>query len=176
MEQLTEKLLDTKLVFTGKFLRVRYDQVLLPDGKKATREVVEHPGAVAIVPLLPDFRVVFVKQYRYAVNDLLLEIPAGKLECGEEPTNCALRELKEETGFSAANIKKIAGFYTTPGFSNEFLHLFLANDLFFTEQHLDEDEFISIESYCPEQIQQLVKNGRICDAKTLLGLSLAGII
>lgn len=174
MDELMEKRLASKVVFEGKVLKLRHDQVMLPNGKEASREVVEHPGAVAVVPVTDDGKVLLVRQYRYPVDNVMLEIPAGKLDAGETPENCALRELEEETGYAAGTLKKLSSFYTTPGFSNEILHLYLAGDLRQTEQKLDGDEFLNVEAYSPEEIKTMLADGTINDAKSLVGLLLAG--
>ena len=118
-QHLVEEVINITEVFKGKVINLRIDQVLLPDGRNATREVVEHPGAVAVVPVHADGSVILVRQYRHAVGKVLLEIPAGKLDLNEDPDMCAARELEEETGCRALNIKKLAAIFTTPGFSDE---------------------------------------------------------
>jgi len=173
---LKEERLGSEVVFDGKMVKLRFDRVRLPNGRVATREVVEHPGAVAIVPVTAAGEVVLVRQYRYAVGKELLEIPAGKLGAGEDPSAAALRELEEETGYTAQTLHKLAAVYTTPGFTNELMHLYLAGNLILTKQHLDEDEFINVELFSPEQIRTFVSEGLIQDAKTFLGLLLAGVI
>ena len=126
---LTEKTIDTKEIFTGKIVKLRVDTVSLPDGKLSTREVVEHSGAVAVVAMDKDNNIILVRQYRKAVESLLIEIPAGTLEKDEEPLLCAQRELREETGFTAQNWEEILSYYSAPGFSDEKLHLYYADDL-----------------------------------------------
>jgi len=172
--KLTEKRIESQIVFSGKILHVRLDRVLLPNGNESTREVVDHPGAVAIVPVTDDGRVILVRQYRYPVEEILLEIPAGKLDSGEAPEECALRELEEETGFRAGKLEKLTSFYSTPGFSNEILHLYLARELQEVEQKLDGDEFLNVEYYTAEDIKLLRTSNKIKDGKTMLGLLMAG--
>jgi ADP-ribose pyrophosphatase len=176
MNNLNEKRLASQTIFTGKILNVRLDRVLLPNGRESTREVVEHPGAVAIIPVQADGRVVLVRQYRYPVDEVLLEIPAGKLDSGEAPNDCAMRELTEETGFRAGKLEKLMSFYSAPGFTNEILHLYLAEDLQVAQQNLDGDEFLSVEVYNHEEIRKLRDAGQIKDGKTLIGLMMAGYL
>lgn len=172
-ENLTEKMVRTERVFNGRLLKVRKDTVLLPNGKEAGREWIEHPGAVAIVPVLSDGRIVMVKQYRYPVGAVTLEIPAGKLDQGESPEDCARRELKEETGYAAGTLKKIAAIGTTMAFSNEIIHLYVAEQLEAGTQCPDEDEFIHAELFSWDVLEEMMRDGRIYDAKTVAALLMA---
>lgn len=174
MTNLTEHKLASETVFTGKILTVRRDKVRLPNGREATREVVAHPGAVAVVPVTAAGEVVLVRQYRYPIAQELLEVPAGKLDKGEAPDDCARRELEEETGYRAGRLEHLATFYTAPGFTDEIMHLYLARDLSQTAQNTDGDEFINIEYYKPDQLKALLAAKEIIDAKTIVGLLLAG--
>ncbi|CUH94046.1 hypothetical protein P22_0108 [Propionispora sp. 2/2-37] len=173
MEKLDEKFVKSAFVYDGCLLKVYADTVVLPNGKKARREVVRHPGAVAVVPVLGDGRIVMVRQYRYPVDGTLLEIPAGKLDPGESPDHCVLRELSEETGYIAGITRKLTAIHTAPGFSDELIHIYLAENLEMTRQHTDEDEFINVEIYTKEELRDMISRGLITDAKTIVGLSLA---
>lgn len=175
MDHLIEKFIKSEVVFNGSLLTVRRDTVELPNGKPATRELVEHPGAVAVVPVRSDGKVLLVRQYRYPVGRLTLEIPAGKLDQGEKPEDCAKRELEEETGYQAGKLRRLSAVLTTPGFTNELIHLYVAEELVLKERHPDEDEFIDVEVFSPDEIRTMIENGALCDAKTLLGLLLAGL-
>jgi ADP-ribose pyrophosphatase len=175
LEQLEETFINSKKIFDGNMIKVSVDTVRLPNGKKATRELVTHPGAVAVVPLLADGRVVLVRQYRYPIQAITLEIPAGKLDAGEHPDHCVMRELKEETGYIANKIAKLTSVYTAPGFSNEIIHLYTATDLRLDKACPDEDEFINVEVYTRNEIRSMIHNGEITDAKTLTGLLMAGL-
>ena len=170
-----EKHLATQEIFAGKILNMFVDTVMLPNGKTATREFVTHPGAVAIVPILPDGKMVFVRQYRYPVKKILYELPAGKLDSGEAPEHCALRELKEETGYMAKSLEKLTSIVTVPAFCDEVIHIFKASDLVLEEQQPDEDEFVESVVFDRHEVKQMIKDGSICDAKTLAGLLLVGI-
>ncbi len=167
-----EKTISSQEVYHGKLLNFRIDKVLLPDNKESSREIVEHPGAVAIVPLKNE-DIYLVKQFRKPVEESLLEIPAGTLEPGEDPLQCARRELAEETGYKAGKIEKITTFYTSPGICTETMHLYLALDLIETEGQTDSDEFIELEKYNYKQVNSLIIEGRIKDAKTIIGILLA---
>lgn len=163
---------DERYVYQGKLLNLKVAEITLPSGRKTTREVVEHPGAVAIVPFTAPDRLILVRQFRYGANRTLLEVPAGTLEPGEDPLKCAQRELAEETGTSAGKIKKIAQFYTSPGILNEIIHLFVATDLkrLPDRKISDEDEGIEIVEMSLDEALNLVKCGEIVDAKTIIGL------
>lgn len=171
-EHLKETFVSAEQIYSGKVVNLRRDIVCLPNGKQASREVVEHPGAVAIIPVLPDGRILLVRQFRHPVGQVLLEIPAGKLDPGESPDACAARELEEETGYRAKSLERKASVFTGPGFTNEVIHLYLAHDLFKTAVNPDEDEFLEVGAYTPEEIRRLVREGLICDAKTISGLYL----
>lgn len=175
-EHLVENLINSTRVFEGRMISVRVDNVQLPTGKKVTREVVEHPGAVAVVAIREDKTVVMVRQYRHPANKILLEIPAGKLDKDENPDACAVRELEEETGYKAAIIRKLATVYTTPGFTDELMHIYIAEGLSQSQQNTDEDEFIDVDYYTPQQLKAMIQAGQIEDAKTLLGLFMAGVL
>lgn len=170
-----EKYLRTKDTYKGKMLEFQIDEVLLPNGGKAEREVVKHPGAVAIIPLLPDGKMLFIRQYRYAINEIIYEIPAGKLSLGEDPLTCAKRELKEETGYSAQKYTKLGSIFTVPGFCDEVIHIYLAEQLTEGEQQPDEDEVIEMIPLTEKQVKEMAGDGRICDAKSLAGLFLYGL-
>ncbi|KYZ77503.1 ADP-ribose pyrophosphatase [Anaerosporomusa subterranea] len=171
-EKLIEKPISSERIYEGAIVNIRRDTVTLPNGKSATREVVEHPGAVAVVPVTDDGKVILVRQFRHPIGQLLLEIPAGKLDKGEHPDDCARRELEEETGFVASQLRRIASIFTTPGFTNEIIHIYLATGLTATAQHPDEDEFLAVEYYDRDQIKELLAAGELQDSKTALGLLL----
>lgn len=162
-EEITIK---TEPVFQGKVISLQVDHVKLPNGETTTREIVKHSGAVSILALVDD-RMVVVEQYRKPLERSLVEIPAGKLEPGENPTQAAKRELQEETGYSCETIRSICSFYTSPGFANEIMHLYLAEGLTQGAMKLDEDEFIACEGITLEQAEQYIAEGRIQDAKTI---------
>ena len=171
-ENLKEKFVSAQRLYEGKVINLRRDMVLLPNGNQASREVVEHPGAVAVVPVLPDGRVLMVRQFRHPVGEILLEIPAGKLSPGENPDDCALRELEEETGYLAGKLQRVASIFTAPGFTDEVIHIYLASDLKKTAVNPDEDEFLAVVAHEPQAIRQLIRSGDICDAKTIAGFYL----
>jgi ADP-ribose pyrophosphatase len=173
-EELIETGIASENIFDGNLLHVRRDTVKLPNGNTATREWIKHPGASAVIPILPDGSIILVKQYRYPVGKITLEIPAGKLDAPEEdPLICAERELSEETGYTADRIEKLTTIATTVGFSNEYIHLYLATGLHAGEQHTDEDEFINVVKVPLEKAVEMVNDGRIIDAKSVVSILMA---
>ncbi len=152
---------------------IRRDQVELPDGNYATLVMVAHPGAVTLLPIDSQGRVWFVRQYRHAIQEDLLELPAGTLEKGEEPETCARREVREETGMAAGTIQKIGEFFLAPGYSSEYMHVYLATGLTPDPLPGDEDEFITIEHIPLDQVYAMAESGQIKDGKTLAALLLA---
>lgn len=165
-----ERCTSTTRVFYGRILNLRVDRVLFDDGIEATREVVEHRGASVIIPLLEDKRVLLVRQYRYAIGKELLEIPAGTCDEGESPEDCAKRELQEETGFTCDDLEKVLECYVAPGYSTEKIHFFLAKRLRRTQQDPDEDERISVEPVSIPEALAKIRNGEICDGKSICAL------
>jgi ADP-ribose pyrophosphatase len=170
MEKFNEKLLKTQTVFDGKFIKVTKDDVELSTGKQSFREVVKHPGGVVIVAKKDENTILMVKQYRYPIKQVSLELPAGKLDYGENPDLAAKRELEEETGHVAKKWQSLGFIYTTPGFCDEKLYLYLATDLEFTKQNPDEGEIIEYFEYNLDTILEMIKNGEINDAKTICAL------
>jgi len=168
--RLEETALGSRRVFEGKIINLRVDEVELPNGQRATREVVEHPGAVAIAAVTEEGEIVLVRQFRKPAGEVLLEIPAGKLDPGEEPLECARRELAEETGITASSLKPLLRYYTTPGFSNEVIHLFGAAGLKKGEAAPDKDEFLEVVFLPLREALDMVREGKICDAKTIIGI------
>jgi ADP-ribose pyrophosphatase len=144
------------------------DEVELPNGKTSKRELIKHPGAVAVIALTPEGKLVMVEQYRKALEKSIIEIPAGKLEPGEEPGKTALRELEEETGYGCGNLEHLISFYTSPGFADELVHLYITHDLYPIQEskETDEDEFVELIEVTVEEAVQLIKEQRIYDAKT----------
>ena len=164
------KILKQEIVFNGGHVKVRVDRVIEPAGHEATREIVVHSGAVCIVAKPSDSEVLLVRQYRHATGGELLEIPAGGLDPGEDPLDAARRELEEETGYRAAKIVQRSAFWTTPGFTTEYMWLYEATDLTRTQIHPDEDEVIEVDVVKVEDALRMIDDGRIQDAKTILGL------
>ena len=170
-KKLWEEKIDGERVFSGRILDLEIDRVLLPNGGQALREVVRHRGAVVVLPLLPDGRIVLVRQHRYPTGEVLLELPAGKLDPSESPVDCAVRELEEETGWRAAKTVTLGWFYTTPGFTDEVLHSFVATGLEAVSDHApDPDEAIEIVTWTVEQAFEGCRDGGIRDGKTIATL------
>ncbi|RNC28720.1 MAG: Methanol dehydrogenase activator [Candidatus Dichloromethanomonas elyunquensis] len=165
-----EKCLSSQLIHNGKIIKVLKDTVSLPNGRTATREIVRHPGAVGIVAL-HERKVLMVKQYRYALGQETLEIPAGKIDPGEKPEICAIRELREETGYEGV-MSFLGVFHISPGFADEKIFLYLAEDLRWAPLQADEDEFIGLTMIPWEEAVKMANQGKIMDAKTALGILL----
>lgn len=172
MNKFEEKTISTEHIFKGKIISVQVDEVELPDGKRSNREIVRHPGAVGLIALTKENKIVMVEQYRKPLERSLLEIPAGKLEPGEEPAVTAERELEEETGYRAGQMEYITSFYTSPGFANEIIHIYLASGLEKVENPAngDEDEFVELVELSLEKAFECMKNKRIFDAKTVFAV------
>ncbi len=170
--KLDEQQLSSELAFNGHLLHLYVDKVKLPNGRESTRECIKHQGAVGILPVTEDGKMVFVKQYRYATGSVLYEIPAGKLEKGEDPLTCAKRELSEETGFTASQWIPLTSIVTTPGFTNETIHLYLAKGLTIGKQHPDPDEFLNVVTLPENEVEKMTLTGDIFDSKTLSALLL----
>ena len=168
-----EKTIKSRRIHEGKIINLRVDEVILPNGKEASREIVEHGGAVAAIPLLPGGRVILIKQFRKAVEKVIYEIPAGKLEREENSWSCMERELEEEIGYRAGELKRLLSYYPSPGFSSELIHLFLATDLEKKKQNLESDEFVETVTLKFDEALKMVEEGRIKDGKTIIGLLLA---
>ncbi|MBS4176444.1 NUDIX hydrolase [Lederbergia citrea] len=168
MKKFEEKTISTNNIFKGKIISLQVDEVELPDGKTAKREMVKHPGAVAVIAMTENGKIIMVEQYRKALERSLLEIPAGKLEPGEQPKLTAARELEEETGYTAGNLEHLISFYTSPGFADELIHLYIAKELKKVENPRagDEDEFVELHKLTIEEAVKCVEDRRIYDAKT----------
>lgn len=171
--KLEEKITGKRKVYKGNIIDVEIFDVELPNGKKATRDVVVHPGATVVIPVNEKGELYLVKQFRTPVGETMLELPAGKLDPGENPEECAKRELREETGLKSENIKHLISINTTPGFSNEVLHMYAATGLKEGESSTDEDEFLTTEKIHVEKLLEMVLNHEITDAKTIIGILLA---
>ncbi|NLX77526.1 MAG: NUDIX hydrolase [Clostridiaceae bacterium] len=168
-----EKTVNEERKYTGNIINVDKVTVVLPDGRESTRDVVRHPGASVILPITDDGKIIMVEQYRKPCEMISLELPAGKLDAGEPPEECAKRELQEETGYIAGKLAKVLTIHSTPGFSDEVLHMFVATDLVEKNAHPDEDEFISCRKYDISELISMVEKGEITDAKTIIGIFLA---
>lgn len=166
----TEKTLKQEYKFHGRIINVRVDDIILPDGNSSLREVVEHPGGVCIAPLTDKNELIFVEQYRYPYSQVILELPAGKLEYGEDPLPAGKRELLEETGAVAEKYTDLGKLYPTPGYCSEIIHMYLAENLKITQQKLDEDEFLEVKKIPLEDAFKMVMNNEIRDSKTQVGI------
>lgn len=167
--------LASRRAYSGRIISVDLDRVRFPDGSEGELEMVRHPGASAVVPFLSDPaggdpQVLLLRQYRYAAERVMYEIPAGRLDPGETPEDCALRELREETGCDAARLEPLTTIYTTPGFTDEKIHLFLAAQLTQGVVQREDDEFIDTEALPLSRALQLIQEGEISDGKTIVGL------
>jgi ADP-ribose pyrophosphatase len=167
---LIEEFVSKRTIWRGNAVDFRVDQVRLPNGKRATREFLDHPGAVGVIPFLDKDTVVMVRQYRHPVGEVTLELPAGKLAKGENPLACVKRELSEETGYSAGKISKLVDYWPTPAFANEVLHLYVATNLKAGKMHTDDDEFLQCVRVPFKKALAMALDGRIKDSKTIIGL------
>ena len=167
---LAETLVNSEEILTGNFLQIRRDTVSLPDGQYTTREYVVHPGAVMIVALLDDGRVVLERQFRYPLHAVMIEFPAGKIDAGESSLACAQRELQEETGYAAHEWAKAGVLHTAIAYSSEFIDIWFARGLTLGKQKLDAGEFLEVFSATPEELMNWCGSGQVTDAKTLTGM------
>lgn len=163
---LVEEPISSEEIFNGKIVHLFRDTVRLPNGKPATREVIRHVGAAAVVPLTDEGNVILVRQYRYPFAQVMLEIPAGKLDTGENPIDCARRELIEETGYDAKELVYLGAFYPSVAMLNEVIHLFLAKNMTLRETNLDEDEFLHVEQRLLSELVEDIMAGGVPDGKT----------
>ncbi len=159
-----------EIIFSGNILKLHRDKVEFPDKAKSVREVVEHSGGVSVIAENDQGKVILIKQYRYPVDEVIYEIPAGKLEKDEEVAECALRELREETGYQAEKIEEIFRFYPTPGYSTETIYIYKAENLEYVGRELDEGEYIEVVPKSREELKELYKNREIKDSKTLIAV------
>jgi len=165
-----EKTLSSQLIYDGRAVKLRVDTVRMPDGRQTTREIVEHDECVAIVAVDADDNVLLVNQFRKPVEKELLEIPAGGIDTGEDPETTVRRELREETGYMPGKVARLGGFFSTPGFTNEYLYLYLATDLVHSPLHAEDTDNIKLVRVPVAQVPDLITSGDICDAKSIAGL------
>ena len=170
MTDFTEKTIKTTNIFKGRIIDLNVHDIILPNGKRSKREIVNHPGAVAVIAVTDENKMILVRQYRKALEKTIAEIPAGKLEKGEEPLTCAKRELEEETGITAEKWTSLGSFYTSPGFADEKLYLYLAEDLREGIINTDEDEFVEMFEVTLSEAEDLMKKEIIHDAKTVFAV------
>ena len=166
----TEKTVSSREIYNGRIIHVKEDTVRLPDGKLAGRELVMHHGGVGVIAVDEDKNVLTVTQYRKPYDEMVLEVPAGKLEPGEDPKRAGIRELQEETGYQAKNVEYIGKYYPTPGYCSEIISLYLATDLTFVGQNLDEGEFVEVKKIPLAALVEMVMNNEIFDAKTAIAI------
>ena len=164
--------MSTKNIYSGKVVTLNIDTVTLPNGVTIDLEVVRHPGAAAVVPLKENGTVVLIKQFRHAAGGFIYEIPAGKLHPGEDPKNCAARELEEEIGYQAGKLELLSSIFTAPGFTDEVIHIYKATELAKGRQNLDRDEVLEIVEVSLQEAIDMIRVGRIRDAKTMVGLQM----
>lgn len=164
---------ESKIIHTGRVFALYQDRVRLPNGVETSLDIIRHPGAAAIVPITAQGNVLLIRQYRYAVNGTIWEIPAGTLEPGESPRACARRELGEEIGVAAAKWHKLGEITPLPAYSDEIIHLYRAQNLTPAQQHLDPDEILEIHEFSFNEALDMIKTGAIQDAKTISGLMMA---
>ncbi len=169
-KELYEHKISSELIFKGEILNLYLDKVILPNKKIATREKVSHPGAVGVVPFDSEGKIMLVKQYRYPVEEVLMEIPAGKIDEDEAPVECAKRELKEEIGATGGELIHLISFYSSPGFCDENMHLYLAINFSRGKNHLDDDEFLKVIELKMRDAISFIKSGELKDAKTIIGI------
>ncbi|MBE6845168.1 MAG: NUDIX hydrolase [Ruminococcus sp.] len=167
---LEEKTISSQEIFDGKVFRVTKDMALLENGSEAVREVVHHSGGVTVIPITDNNEIIMVRQYRYAADKILLEIPAGKLEKGESHYDAGKRELLEETGCTCSEYKYLGELLPTPAYVTEVIHMYMAEGLEYSEQHLDEDEFLDVVKIPLEKAVEMVLSGEIKDSKTQIGV------
>jgi ADP-ribose pyrophosphatase len=168
-----ETILYTQHLYNGQIVKLDLHEVRLPDGNHRKREVVQHPGAAAIVAVDADGKILLVRQYRIAAGKILHEIPAGTLKPTEPPDQCAIRELQEETGYKPGSLEKLTGFFPAPGYTSEFIHVYLAKDLTESRLQADADEFIEVDHVTLAEAVEMIARGDIEDSKTIVGLLLA---
>lgn len=168
-KHLKETQLDSKNVYDGHFLKIQSDTVHLPDGKTATREYIKHPGAVVILPLFDDGAILLERQFRYPLNRVFIEFPAGKIDPGEDPLECAKRELREETGYTASRWDFVCTIHNAIAYSDEHLEIYLARDLQAGESALDDGEFLDTFKAPVADMLEWVKEGKVTDVKTVIG-------
>jgi len=169
-DHLREETIESRQVYQGHFIDLRRDRVRLPDGREAGREYVVHPGAVMVVALLPDGKLVMERQYRYPVRLTMIEFPAGKLDAGEGGLACAQRELLEETGYRARRWAKAGIMHPVIGYATEVIEIWFADELTLGERHLDDGEFLDVFTATAEELDQWMQQGRLTDAKTIVGM------
>ena len=169
-----EKTVSENYIYRGKILSLRCDDAILPDGKECKREIVEHSGGACVLAKT-ERGIALVRQYRYAYHEELYELPAGKLNKGEDPMEAAARELSEETGLVAGRLKLLTVLYPSPGYTNEKIYIYEAEELQVGQKHLDEGEFLDIEYFSEKEILSMIKVGKIKDAKTIAALFLSGL-
>ena len=174
--ELTEKTLSSKTIFDGKIVNLTFDEVILPDGTQAKREVVNHPGGVTVVALTDENEVLFVRQFRYPYKEVVLELPAGKLEKGSAPLENGKRELLEETGAIGYNYISLGVQYSSPGFCNETIHMYMCRIEKFETQQLDEGEFLKVEKIPLDRADEMILNNQIFDGKTQTAVLKAALL
>ncbi|MFZ4452186.1 NUDIX domain-containing protein [Salibacterium aidingense] len=170
MMEFEEKTIHKESIYEGNIVNVSVHDVTLPNGKTSKREIINHPGAVAVIAVTEEYKLVMVRQYRKALEKEIIEIPAGKLEKEEPPIQSAARELEEETGYKTESLTKVTSFYTSPGFADEIIHLYEAGKLKEGETYTDDDEFVEVMEVSLEEAEDLIEEERIHDAKTMFAV------
>ncbi len=167
---LRHSLTNRQEIYKGRIVNLIVDKITTGNGIETIREVFHHPGGAAVVPVLPDGKILLVRQFRYPMQEILLELPAGKIDPGESPEDTAARELEEEVGYTAGCLKKISEFYSTPGFCDERIYLYLAEDLRSCQAEGDRDEELEVVTFTLSELLEMIRVGKISDAKTIIGI------